>query len=172
MGINLGPFLNFPLNIKIRKCNIVELEIFQTMEPDWNEVKGILKRYEDIFECIRNQFGEFMGRFSNMENLVSVLFNRTESLGQERHKTFSLEQTMAILLQRMERMEQEIKQSHEREIERHRVNELERLLQHCSKGWISLNRNTTTSEHRQSLKSLIQDPTTTTQGTLRQVTRS
>jgi hypothetical protein len=95
------------------------------MEFDWNEVNDIPKRYEYIYECSRNQFGEFMGKFSNMEHFVSVLFNKIDNLGQERHKMFSLEQTVAILLQRMDRMERGIKQSREREIERCKVNELE-----------------------------------------------
>jgi prophage DNA circulation protein len=79
----------------------VELEIYKTMELNWNKVKGILKRYKDIFKCIRNQFKDFMGKFNNLENLVSFLFNRTETLCQERHKTFALEKVVVILMQRM-----------------------------------------------------------------------
>jgi hypothetical protein len=42
--------------------------------------------------------------------MVTVLFHRTDSLDQERQRTFALEQTVAILLQRMDRLEQELKQ--------------------------------------------------------------
>ena len=80
------------------------------MEPSWSEIKHILRRHEDIFEGSKSQIGEFVVKFNNMEQMVIVLFHRTNSLDQERHRTFALEQKVAMLLQRMNRLEQELKQ--------------------------------------------------------------
>jgi hypothetical protein len=66
----------------------VDLGIYNTMEPNWNKVKSILKKYEDFIDCIRNQFGETMSRLSNMENLGSILLNKTYILSKVMNKTW------------------------------------------------------------------------------------
>jgi len=68
-----------------------------------------LKWYDEIFECIRAQFGEYIGIINNMENIFSLLLNITESLNQEKHKSFTIEQTMAMIMQRTETLEQEVR---------------------------------------------------------------
>jgi hypothetical protein len=83
---------------------------FKNMDLNWNEIKGNMKWYEDILEGIQAQYGEYTGRINNMENIVSLLLSRTESLIQERKKSIALEQTMIMLMQKTKKMEQEVRQ--------------------------------------------------------------
>jgi hypothetical protein len=53
-----------------------------------------------------------------MENIVSLLLSRIESLIQERQKYISLEQTMIMLMQKIEKLEHEVRQIRERENEK------------------------------------------------------
>jgi len=59
-----------------------------------------------------------------MENIVSLLLNKTKSLIQERQKYVALEQTMIMLMQKT-KLEHEVRKIQERENERQRIHELE-----------------------------------------------
>jgi hypothetical protein len=97
------------LIIKIRDNNITSWVISIIMDPFWNEVKGYLKCFEAILEGIQAQYNENAGRISNMESIVSLLLIRTESIIHEIQKTTALEQTMLMLIQKTEKLEQEVR---------------------------------------------------------------
>jgi hypothetical protein len=76
-----------------------------TMDPSWSENKRILRRHEDIFEGSRVQIREFSAKVNNLEHMVNALFHQMDLLEHKRQRTIVLEQTVAMLLQRLDSLE-------------------------------------------------------------------
>jgi len=47
------------------------------MDPIWVEVKGYFKHFETLLQGIQEQYNENAGGIRNMENIVSLLLNKT-----------------------------------------------------------------------------------------------
>jgi molecular chaperone GrpE (heat shock protein) len=99
------------------------------MDPLWSEIKRILKIHEDIFEGSRVQLKEYAANFKNVDEMMKAIFQRIESFEKESQRTFSLEHTVAMLLQTLDSLEQEYYWSKAREEDNHRISELERIVE-------------------------------------------
>jgi hypothetical protein len=76
------------------------------MDPSWSEIKRIMRRHEDIFEGPRMQLREYTANFKNVDQMIKALFQRTKSFEKESQQTSALEHTIAMLLQRLDSLEQ------------------------------------------------------------------